>query len=82
MIPTSRGGADTWENCASACKPCNQRKANMMPEEAGMALLAVPYAPNSVEALLLQNKRVLADQMSFLMKHVPRRRHFGEPPRL
>ncbi len=82
VIPTSRGGADTWENCASACKPCNQRKANMMPEEAGMALLAVPYAPNSVEALLLQNKRVLADQMSFLMKHVPRRRHFGEPPRL
>lgn len=74
VIPTSRGGTDTWENCATACKPCNQRKSNMTPEEAGMALLAVPYAPNNVEVLLLQNKRVLADQMVFLLKHVPRQR--------
>lgn len=27
IIPKSRGGADTSENFATACEPCNRRKA-------------------------------------------------------
>jgi len=27
IVPTSRGGFDTWMNCISACRPCNGYKA-------------------------------------------------------
>ena len=46
VIPTSRGGKDTWTNVVSACRSCNQLKAAKTPEEAGMPLLYVPYQPS------------------------------------
>ena len=42
ILPRSRGGQSTWENLVAACSPCNRRKANRTPEEAGMVLLKVP----------------------------------------
>lgn len=39
-----------------------------------MKLLALPYTPNLAEALMLQNRRILADRMEFLAAHRPRRR--------
>ncbi len=77
VIPTSRGGADVWGNVVTACRPCNARKDNRTPDEAGLVLLALPYPPSRVEALLLKNKKVLADQMEFLLQHVPRQRRFA-----
>lgn len=40
--PRSRGGPSTWENLVACCKPCNHRKADRTPEEAGMKLLRKP----------------------------------------
>jgi len=45
VMPSSRGGETTWLNCVSACKPCNKRKKNNTPEEAGMPLLRKPSIP-------------------------------------
>lgn len=45
IIPRSRGGLTTWENCALACVECNARKANRTPEEAKMTLHCVPKKP-------------------------------------
>lgn len=42
VIPKSRGGTDTWENLVSCCKPCNGKKDNKTPAEAGMKLLHKP----------------------------------------
>jgi 5-methylcytosine-specific restriction endonuclease McrA len=67
VIPASRGGENVWINCVTACERCNHRKANRTPEEAGMKLLAVPYTPNLAEYLILSNRRILADQMEFLL---------------
>lgn len=64
--PVSRGGANSWENCVTACRGCNQAKDDRTPEQAGMKLLAVPFTPNLAEYLILQNRRILADQMDFL----------------
>jgi 5-methylcytosine-specific restriction endonuclease McrA len=69
--PQSRGGRNTWTNLVSACKPCNLRKGNRTPEQARMPLLYVPYVPNLHEAFILRNRRILADQMEFLMAGVP-----------
>jgi hypothetical protein len=35
-----------------------------------MRLLAVPYAPNRAEGLILENRRILTDQMEFLRSRV------------
>lgn len=64
--PQSRGGADAWMNVVTACRRCNNRKADRTPEEASMELLAVPFVPNRYEFLYLSNHNVLADQMEFL----------------
>ena len=31
IVPTSRGGLDSWMNCITACRPCNGRKGNRLP---------------------------------------------------
>lgn len=46
VMPTSRGGKNTWKNVVAACKPCNTKKADRTPEEAGMKLLRQPYVPS------------------------------------
>jgi 5-methylcytosine-specific restriction endonuclease McrA len=69
--PRSRGGKHTWTNTVTACKGCNHAKADRTPQEAGMELLYVPYSPNLAEKLLLKNRRILADQMEYLMATIP-----------
>jgi len=78
LQPLSRGGIDTWSNVVTACRPCNHSKGARTPEEAKMTLLAVPYAPNRAEYLVLSNRQILADQMAFLSQRFRRRRHPGE----
>jgi 5-methylcytosine-specific restriction endonuclease McrA len=45
IVPRFLGGEHTWENLASACKACNQRKAGRPPEKAGMKLKRQPFTP-------------------------------------
>lgn len=67
IVPTSRGGRNTWVNVVAACKRCNHYKQDRTPEEAHMELLALPYEPNPAEYLaLVNNRRIRADQMDFL----------------
>lgn len=68
--PVSKGGPDTWSNVVSSCKTCNQYKSDRTPEQADMKLLYVPYVPTYNEHLILQNRKILQDQMEFLMKGV------------
>ncbi len=78
IMPVSRGGADNWMNVVASCKPCNHRKNDLTPEEAGMKLLFVPYVPSKYEAMILRNHKILADQMEFLMAHVPKNSRLWE----
>ena len=48
VLPKSRGGPDTWENLVAACVPCNTRKGNRTPDEAGMPLRRQPFRPSHV----------------------------------
>ncbi len=70
--PLSQGGDDTWANVVTACKRCNNYKAGRTPEQARMELLAVPFVPSYAEYVYLKGRRVLADQMEFLLAHFPR----------
>lgn len=70
--PLSQGGLDTWGNVVTACKRCNNHKAGRTPEQAGMELLAIPFTPTHAEYVYLQGRKILADQMNFLLAHFPR----------
>jgi len=72
VTPLSRGGLNHWTNVVTACVRCNGHKAGRRPEEAGMELLAIPFAPNHAEYVFLQGRNILADQMAFLQAHFPR----------
>ncbi len=72
IVPFAQNGQDHWMNVVTACKPCNHRKSSRTPEQAHMPLLYTPYVPSLWEDFILRNRRILADQMEFLMAHVPK----------
>ena len=72
IVPFAQHGLDTWMNVVTACRACNHRKSNRTPEQAHMPLLYTPYVPSLWEDFILRNRRILADQMEFLMAHLPR----------
>jgi hypothetical protein len=70
--PFSQGGVDVWTNVVAACRSCNNDKAGRTPEQAKMQLIAVPFTPTYAEYIFLKGRRVLADQMQYLLAHFPR----------
>lgn len=56
IIPSSRGGKNTFENCVAACKPCNNKKNDRTPIEAKMYLRKRPYAPTISEFFRIKMK--------------------------
>lgn len=45
VIPESRGGKTSWENCVTSHLNINMAKGSRTPEEAGLKLLSVPKPP-------------------------------------
>lgn len=48
IIPTSKGGPDTWENKVLSHKRINSKKGNRFNKELGLVLLNKPRAPKKV----------------------------------
>lgn len=53
VLPRSRGGTWSWLNCVAACEPCNNRKGDRTPAEAGMRLRFAPYIPTRAQLAAL-----------------------------
>lgn len=53
VLPRSRGGTDSWENLVAACGPCNTRKSNRLPHEAGMTLRWEPFEPSEKDSYFI-----------------------------
>ena len=51
VLPVSKGGKTTWENCVTACGPCNSHKSDKLH---GWKPRIAPYKPDYYE---LVNKR-------------------------
>lgn len=45
VIPRSKGGLNSWKNTVAACSPCNNKKRDRTPTEAGMPMRIVPDVP-------------------------------------
>ncbi len=65
VLPLSRGGDNSWQNLVSSCSPCNNRKGDRLPGEAGMRLLSEPREPNYVR-LVWTVRRVTPTQARYI----------------
>ena len=65
VLPISRGGENTWENVVTSCSPCNNRKGDRLPSEAGMRLMTTPGEPNYVH-LVWAVRRVTPTQARWI----------------
>jgi 5-methylcytosine-specific restriction endonuclease McrA len=63
IMPRSKGGDTSWSNCVCACKPCNNKKADMTPREAKMTLKVKPYQPTITQYIQYFTKRYGLDEL-------------------
>lgn len=47
VIPRSKGGGSGWDNIVASCAPCNRRKADRLPRQAGMHPRQPPRPPRA-----------------------------------
>ncbi|MES2570760.1 MAG: HNH endonuclease [Verrucomicrobiota bacterium] len=69
VVPRSRGGKSSWENCVLAHREVNSRKADRLPHEAGLSLRKQPVVPRVLPAsVLIRNLHGVHDWQHFLAK--------------
>ena len=67
VVPRSRGGRTTWDNCVLADKRVNHRKGNRTPDEAGIKLVRPPEVPRELPATaFIRNTHGVPDWEMFL----------------
>ena len=67
VIPRSRGGKSTWDNCVLAHRDVNSRKGSRLPHEAGLTLRSRPGVPRLMPATrLIRNSHGVQDWERFL----------------
>jgi len=58
IVPKSKGGKSTFENCCASCKPCNLKKGNRLCREANMFPKVKITQPTINQFLLLKMKEL------------------------
>ncbi len=71
ILARTHGGRDTWMNCVTSCRACNQKKGHKLVHDF-RPLIYLPYAPCRNEHFLLSGRNVLADQHEYLASNLPR----------
>lgn len=67
ILPRSRGGKDTWDNCVWSSKLVNNFKGNKLPHEAGLKLLRQPKPPGELPVTaFIRNHHGIADWRFFV----------------
>lgn len=51
VVPRCQGGKTVWTNIVTSCYPCNGRKRDRTPEQAGMKLIKKPIQPKSLPVM-------------------------------
>jgi 5-methylcytosine-specific restriction endonuclease McrA len=68
IVPRSRGGLTSWENCVLADKRINSLKGNRLPEEVGLQLRKRPQTPRELPvSSFIRNAHNIGDWDHFLL---------------
>jgi 5-methylcytosine-specific restriction endonuclease McrA len=59
VVPRSRGGDHSWENCVASCSTCNHRKGDRLLTELGWTLRRAPVPPKGEHWRLLSTIKEL-----------------------
>ncbi|GGG02012.1 HNH endonuclease [Rhodococcoides trifolii] len=59
VVPRSRGGEHSWENCVACCASCNHRKADKLLSEIGWTLRAALVPPKGPHWRLIASTKEL-----------------------
>lgn len=54
VIPKSKGGTNTYDNCVASCIKCNSHKSNRSLQDSGLTLRHQPYEPNVFTSILFK----------------------------
>jgi 5-methylcytosine-specific restriction endonuclease McrA len=76
VVPKDQGGKFAWDNIVASCYPCNTKKRNRTPQQAGMKLPKRPIEPKlraAVASLLVRHP----DWTPFIKMH-PATEHMHE----
>jgi len=69
IMPRSRGGGDSWENCVISDRTINRRKGAKTPSEAKLRLIRIPTVPRPVPVThTIENTYNINDWKHFIMK--------------
>lgn len=63
VIPASRGGKSSFDNCVASCKKCNSTKNDRLPSECGMTLKRRPFRPTIMEFITIKMKNHGIDKL-------------------
>ena len=66
VIPRSKGGGSSWDNIVASCAPCNRRKGDALPRQAGMRLLKQPRTPNPQVFIQVASPTIPAAWLAYL----------------
>jgi 5-methylcytosine-specific restriction endonuclease McrA len=68
VVPRSRGGRTSWENCVLADKKINSHKGSRLPEEVGLKLKKNPEMPRELPVTyFIRNAQNVRDWDHFLV---------------
>jgi len=71
VVPQSKGGPTSWENCVLAERHLNSLKGDKSVTEAGLKLRRQPFEPQAVPIVMtLKNTEGIPEWDYFLMKEV------------
>jgi len=69
VIPRSKGGKTSFDNCVLSSKEINTKKADKTPKEAGLKLIKQPTVPKEMPvSKLIKNKHKIPEWDHFLEK--------------
>ncbi len=58
IIPTSRGGTDTWNNVVASCSTCNNKKSDSYLSDIRLTLVKQPTEPTVFEIWTRQQQKI------------------------
>jgi 5-methylcytosine-specific restriction endonuclease McrA len=66
VIPRSKGGTSSWENIVASCAPCNRRKGDRLPRQAGMHPRRLPRTPRAEIFIQVASPTIPAAWLQYL----------------